>query len=289
MKKEIINALIKNELIDDEIYLDYIEELINKEELSNYVDSIMITTDDLSGFDTKSRVLSFNPDMIIWSPFDKKVPCIDLLVSEKERKTNSIKSANMANIYNLFVIRHEIEHIVQDKIIDSSDDSILKNILMKDTISLMLDTGFFNNFYYKKYHDRFYNEYNANINAYKKVLDELNKLNISDIKRILKKINKVIGNYVLYSYSDIDNINEYSTPIKNMYKINNHLNELCKEHSIKVENTTGYSKFNIEEKPSTESLKLMYGLAIKPDTYKTIRKVSNGRIKTLNLFNEIKN
>ena len=123
----------------------------------------------------------------------------------------------------------------------------------------------------------------------KKVLDELNKLTISDIKRILKKINKVIGNYVLYSYSDIDNINEYSTPIKNMYKINNHLNELCKEHSIKVENTTGYSKFNIEEKPSTESLKLMYGLAIKPDTYKTIRKVSNGRIKTLNLFNEIKN
>lgn len=289
MTKEIITSIKEKKLIDDEIYLDYIEEQINKYNLHDFINGILLTTDDISGFDNKSGIMYFNPDMITWTLINKDVPDIDLLVSNKERKTNTIKEANLANLYNLFVLRHEIQHVIQDKVINTPTDSLLRNVLIKDTNSLMIDTNFFKNFYYQKYHDRFYNEYNANIIAYKEVLDNIEKLNEIELDPLIKKINIVVAKYLLYCYSDINNTKKYSTPIKNMYKLNEHLVKRSKEHDIEIVDEVQYSKFNKDEKPNKEIDKIVYGLNINPSTYDYIKKVSKGKIKTLNLFEQIKN
>ena len=139
MTKEIKDALINNELIDDEIYLDYIGERLEEEKLTDYVNGVMLTNDDSSGYIQTNRVLLFNPDEIIMKNVDESIPTLNLLVNDKERRHNCIKCANCANIYNLFSINHEINHIIQDLKMQSQEQSILRNLIIKDSISLILD------------------------------------------------------------------------------------------------------------------------------------------------------
>ena len=287
MTKEIKETLINNELIDDEIYLDYIGERLEEEKLTDYVNGVMLTNDDSSGYIQTSRVLLFNPDEIIMKNEDESIPTLNMLVNDRERMKNCIKCANCANIYNLFSINHEINHIIQDLKMQSQEQSILRNLIIRDSISLILDEKKFKSFYYKKYHDRFYNEYNANINCYIDILRELD--NIKELNDLVVKSNMIIGKHLIYLYSDIDNRKRYSTPVRNMYRLYNHIIEICNKHDYNVDIDIELKKYSINDKPKTEFDKLRYGLSINPETYNYIKSVAKGKTKTLNLFEQIKN
>ncbi len=288
MTKDIIKALKNNTLIEDEVYLDYIGERLEEENLADHINGVMFTTDDNSGYVQQEGILYFNPDIISWENVDKKVPSLDSLITKKEKRKRLLKEANSSNIYNLFVINHEIRHIMQDKIMVSNKKSILRSLIIKDTISLLLNDNAFKNFYYEKYHDRFFLEYDANLTSYINTLNTLNNLDIENLNSILIKANKIISDHLLYCYSDIDNTKKTSTPIKNMYKLYNHITNKCNEHGVKIDIDIDYESFKKEEKPKEELEKLKYGLAIKKETYNYINMVSKNKIKTLNLFEQIK-
>lgn len=252
MTKDIIKALKNNTLIEDEVYLDYIGERLEEENLSNHINEVIFTTDDNSGYIQEEGLLYFNPDIISWENIDKKVPSLDSLITNKERKKNLIKEANTANIYNLFEINHEIRHIMQNKIMISKEDSILKKLIIKDTISLLLNDNAFKNFYYEKYHDRFFLEYDANITSYIYTLNLLNSLNLDILNELLIKTNKIIAEHLLYCYSDIDNTKKTSTPIKNMYRLYNHITKRCNEHNINIDIDIDYGSIKKEDKPKKE-------------------------------------
>ena len=289
MTKEIIEALKNNTLIEDEIYLDYIGERLEEEDLTDHINGTVFTTDDNSGYVQQEGILYFNPDIITWDNTNKKVPSLDSLISKREKRKRLLKEANTSNLYNLFVINHEIRHIMQDKIMVSKEKSILRALFIKDTISLLLNDNAFKNFYYEKYHDRFFLEYDANITSYIKTLDILNNLDLDNLNDLLIKTNKIIADHLIYCYSDIDNTKKTSTPIKNMYRLYNHITNKCEEHDINLDININYGTFKKGDKPKEEIEKLKYGLAIKKETYDYLKQISKGKVKTLNLFEQIKN
>ena len=225
------------------------------------------------------------------------MPGLEHIISKKEQKTGKIKDKNTSNLYNFFVINHEIEHANQIKLLNTLDpDKHLNDLytiwryllLIKDVLLENNSIIYFNDMPYNNYHDYYISEYDANINSYINTLNFLNNLDIKEIETNINVFNMLIAKNLLYLYRDIENKRKFSTPSTNFIKLHNHIRKLLQERNI-YNSESFLNLYKGIEKPSKEIDRLKLGFQISKDTYKYLTLVSKEKHKTLNLFNDIMN
>ena len=276
MKENFINK----EFIDDTIFLEYIKEEIIKRNLENYIENIIFNKDDENEYSVQDKRITINLDYILF----KSSNIIENMITKKEQNNGIIKDMNNVNIYNLYVINHELEHANQTKfLLDSKLNSKYLNfkysLLVKDLLLVDNIFTFLNKNTYYKYHDIFFSEYDADINSFINTLNFINSLDIDIIEKNIQKFNILIAKTLLKRYKNIKS----NTPYENFMNLYHSIFEYLK---IESKYHINYENYDF---PSSQIERLKLGVDISKDTYKYLTLVSKNKHKTLNLFNDIMN
>ena len=295
--EEIKKCILSKDYITDEMYIDYIiSEVINRD-LIEYIKEVEFDDYKMCSFNNQEKLITINPNEILYENGIKGIPDLVNVISKREQRTGRLKDKNNYNLYNYFVINHEIEHASQVKLLNTLDPDEHLNepyviwrylLLIKDILLENNSIIYFNDMPYSVYHDYFISEYDANINSYINTLNFFNSLDIKEINKNIEKFNMIIAKNLLYLYRDIENKRKLSTPSKNFIKLHNHIRKLLKSKNIyNPENF--FDIYKGIEKPSSQIERLKLGFQISKDTYKYLTSVSKEKHKTLNLFNDIIN
>lgn len=295
--EEIKKCILSKDYITDEMYIDYIiSEVINRD-LIEYIKEVEFDDYKMCSFNNQEKLITINPNEILYENGIKGIPDLVNVISKREQKTGKLKDKNSYNLYNYFVINHEIEHASQVKLLNTLDPDehlnepyiiwryllLVKYILLENNSII-----YFNDMPYNTYHDYFISEYDANINSYINTLNFINSLDLKEINKNIEKFNMIIAKNLLYLYRDIECKRKISTPSKNFIKLHNHIRKLLKNRNIyNPENF--FDIYKGIEKPSSQIERLKLGFQISKDTYKYLTSVSKEKHKTLNLFNDIMN
>ena len=295
--EEIKKCILNKDYITDEMYIDYIiNEVINRD-LIEYIKEVEFDDDKICEFNNQEKLITINPNEILYENGIKGIPDLVNVISRKEQRTGKLKDKNNYNLYNYFVINHEIEHASQVKLLNTLDPDEHLNepyviwrylLLLKDILLENNSIIYFNDMPYNTYHDYYISEYDANINSYINTLNFLNNLDLREINTNIEKFNTIIAKNLLYLYRDIENKRKLSTPSKNFIKLHNHVRRLLESRNIyNPENF--FDIYRGIEKPSLQIERLKLGFQISKDTYEYLTLVSKEKHKTLNLFNDIMN
>lgn len=295
--EEIKKCILNKDYITDEMYIDYIiNEVINRD-LIEYIKEVEFDDDKICEFNNQEKLITINPNEILYENGIKGIPDLVNVISRKEQRTGKLKDKNNYNLYNYFVINHEIEHESQVKLLNTLDPDEHLNepyviwrylLLLKDILLENNSIIYFNDMPYNTYHDYYISEYDANINSYINALNFINSLDLKEINKNIEKFNMIIAKNLLYLYRDIENKRKFSPPSKNFIKLHNHIRKLLKNRNIyNPENF--FDIYKGIEKPSSQIERLKLGFQISKDTYKYLTLVSKEKHKTLNLFNDIMN
>ena len=271
---------INKEFIDDTIFLEYIKEEIIKRNLENYIENIIFNKDDENEYSVQDKRITINLDYILF----KSSNIIENMITKKEQNNGIIKDMNNVNIYNLYVINHELEHANQTKfLLDSKLNSKYLNfkysLLVKDLLLVDNIFTFLNKNTYYKYHDIFFSEYDADINSFINTLNFINSLDIDIIEKNIQKFNILIAKTLLKRYKNIKS----NTPYENFMNLYHSIFEYLK---IESKYHINYENYDF---PSSQIERLKLGVDISEDTYEYLTLVSKNKNKTLNLFNDIMN
>lgn len=295
--EEIKKCILNKDYITDEMYIDYIiSEVINRD-LIEYIKEVEFDDDKICEFNNQEKLITINPNEILYENGIKGIPDLVNVISRKEQRTGKLKDKNNYNLYNYFIINHEIEHANQVKLLNTLDPDEHLNepyviwrylLLLKDILLENNSIIYFNDMPYNTYHDYYISEYDANINSYINALNFINSLDLKEINKNIEKFNMIIAKNLLYLYRDIENKRKFSPPSKNFIKLHNHIRKLLKNRNIyNPENF--FDIYKGIEKPSSQIERLKLGFQISKDTYKYLTLVSKEKHKTLNLFNDIMN
>lgn len=295
--EEIKKCILSKDYITDEMYIDYIiSEVINRD-LIEYIKEVEFDDDKICEFNNQEKLITINPNEILYENGIKGIPDLVNVISRKEQRTGKLKDKNNYNLYNYFIINHEIEHASQVKLLNTLDPDEHLNepyviwrylLLVKDILLENNSIIYFNDMPYNTYHDYYISEYDANINSYINTLNFINSLDLKEINKNIEKFNMIIAKNLLYLYRDIENKRKFSPPSKNFIKLHNHIRKLLKNRNIyNPENF--FDIYKGIEKPSSQIERLKLGFQISKDTYKYLTLVSKEKHKTLNLFNDIMN
>ena len=295
--EEIKKCILNKDYITDEMYIDYIiNEVINRD-LIEYIKEVEFDDDKICEFNNQEKLITINPNEILYENGIKGIPDLVNVISRKEQRTGKLKDKNNYNLYNYFVINHEIEHASQVKLLNTLDPDEHLNepyviwrylLLLKDILLENNSIIYFNDMPYNTYHDYYISEYDANINSYINALNFINSLDLKEINKNIEKFNMIIAKNLLYLYRDIENKRKFSPPSKNFIKLHNHIRKLLKNRNIyNPENF--FDIYKGIEKPSSQIERLKLGFQISKDTYDYLTLVSKEKHKTLNLFNDIMN
>ena len=295
--EEIKKCILNKDYITDEMYIDYIiNEVINRD-LIEYIKEVEFDDDKICEFNNQEKLITINPNEILYENGIKGIPDLVNVISRKEQRTGKLKDKNNYNLYNYFVINHEIEHASQVKLLNTLDPDEHLNepyviwrylLLLKDILLENNSIIYFNDMPYNTYHDYYISEYDANINSYINTLNFINSLDLKEINKNIEKFNMIIAKNLLYLYRDIENKRKFSPPSKNFIKLHNHIRKLLKNRNLyNPENF--FDIYKGIEKPSSQIERLKLGFQISKDTYKYLTSVSKEKHKTLNLFNDIMN
>lgn len=295
--EEIKKCILNKDYITNEMYIDYIiSEVINRD-LIEYIKEVEFDDDKICEFNNQEKLITINPNEILYENGIKGIPDLVNVISRKEQRTGKLKDKNNYNLYNYFVINHEIEHASQVKLLNTLDPDEHLNepyviwrylLLLKDILLENNSIIYFNDMPYNTYHDYYISEYDANINSYINALNFINSLDLKEINKNIEKFNMIIAKNLLYLYRDIENKRKFSPPSKNFIKLHNHIRKLLKNRNIyNPENF--FDIYKGIEKPSSQIERLKLGFQISKDTYKYLTLVSKEKHKTLNLFNDIMN
>ena len=295
--EEIKKCILNKDYITDEMYIDYIiNEVINRD-LIEYIKEVEFDDDKICEFNNQEKLITINPNEILYENGIKGIPDLVNVISRKEQRTGKLKDKNNYNLYNYFVINHEIEHASQVKLLNTLDPDEHLNepyviwrylLLLKDILLENNSIIYFNDMPYNTYHDYYISEYDANINSYINTLNFINSLDLKEINKNIEKFNMIIAKNLLYLYKDIENKRKLSTPSINFIKLHNHIRKLLKNRNIdNPENF--FDEYEGIEKPSSQIERLKLGFQISKDTYDYLTLVSKEKHKTLNLFNDIMN
>ena len=276
MKENFINK----EFIDDTIFLEYIKEEIIKRNLKNYIENIIFDKDGENEYSVQDKRITINLNDILF----KSSNIIENMITKKEQNNGIIKDMNNVNIYNLYVINHELEHVNQIKfLLDSKLNSKYLNfkylLLVKDLLLVDNIFTFLNKNTYYKYHDIFFSEYDADINSFINTLNFINSLDIDIIEKNIQKFNILIAKTLLKRYKNIKS----NTPYENFMNLYHSIFEYLK---IESKYHINYENYDF---PSSQIERLKLGVDISEDTYEYLTLVSKNKHKTLNLFNDIMN
>lgn len=295
--EEIKKCILNKDYITNEMYIDYIiSEVINRD-LIEYIKEVEFDDDKICEFNNQEKLITINPNEILYENGIKGIPDLVNVISRKEQRTGKLKDKNNYNLYNYFIINHEIEHANQVKLLNRLNPKehlnepyifwrfllLIKEVLLENNYIIYLK-----DMPYKVYHDYYISEYDANINSYINTLNFFNSLDIKEINKNIEKFNMIIAKNLLYLYRDIENKRKLSTPSKNFIKLHNHVRRLLESRNIyNPENF--FDIYRGIEKPSLQIERLKLGFQISKDTYEYLTLVSKEKHKTLNLFNDIMN
>lgn len=295
--EEIKKCILNKDYITDEMYIDYIiSEVINRD-LIKYIKEVEFDDDKICEFNNQEKLITINPNEILYENGIKGIPDLVNVISRKEQRTGKLKDKNNYNLYNYFIINHEIEHANQVKLLNRLNPKEHLNepyifwrflLLIKEVLLENNSIIYLKDMPYKVYHDYYISEYDANINSYINTLNFLNNLDLREINTNIEKFNTIIAKNLLYLYRDIENKRKLSTPSKNFIKLHNHVRRLLESRNIyNPENF--FDIYRGIEKPSLQIERLKLGFQISKDTYEYLTLVSKEKHKTLNLFNDIMN
>lgn len=295
--EEIKKCILNKDYITDEMYIDYIiSEVINRD-LIEYIKEVEFDDDKICEFNNQEKLIIINPNEILYENGIKGIPDLVNVISRKEQRTGKLKDKNNYNLYNYFIINHEIEHANQVKLLNRLNPKEHLNepyifwrflLLIKEVLLENNSIIYLKDMPYKVYHDYYISEYDANINSYINTLNFLNNLDLREINTNIEKFNTIIAKNLLYLYRDIENKRKLSTPSKNFIKLHNHVRRLLESRNIyNPENF--FDIYRGIEKPSLQIERLKLGFQISKDTYEYLTLVSKEKHKTLNLFNDIMN
>lgn len=295
--EEIKKCILNKDYITDEMYIDYIiSEVINRD-LIEYIKEVEFDDDKICEFNNQEKLITINPNEILYENGIKGIPYLVNVISRKEQRTGKLKDKNNYNLYNFFIINHEIEHANQVKLLNRLNPKEHLNepyifwrflLLIKEVLLENNSIIYLKDMPYKVYHDYYISEYDANINSYINTLNFFNSLDIKEINKNIEKFNMIIAKNLLYLYRDIENKRKLSTPSKNFIKLHNHVRRLLESRNIyNPENF--FDIYRGIEKPSLQIERLKLGFQISKDTYDYLTLVSKEKHKTLNLFNDIMN
>lgn len=295
--EEIKKCILNKDYITNEMYIDYIiSEVINRD-LIEYIKEVEFDDDKICEFNNQEKLITINPNEILYENGIKGIPDLVNVISRKEQRTGKLKDKNNYNLYNYFIINHEIEHANQVKLLNRLNPKEHLNepyifwrflLLIKEVLLENNSIIYLKDMPYKVYHDYYISEYDANINSYINTLNFFNNLDIKEINKNIEKFNMIIAKNLLYLYRDIENKRKLSTPSKNFIKLHNHVRRLLESRNIyNPENF--FDIYRGIEKPSLQIERLKLGFQISKDTYEYLTLVSKEKHKTLNLFNDIMN
>jgi|GEM_PF-6415775 hypothetical protein len=295
--EEIKKCILNKDYITNEMYIDYIiSEVINRD-LIEYIKEVEFDDDKICEFNNQEKLITINPNEILYENGIKGIPDLVNVISRKEQRTGKLKDKNNYNLYNYFIINHEIEHANQVKLLNRLNPKEHLNepyifwrflLLIKEVLLENNSIIYLKDMPYKVYHDYYISEYDANINSYINTLNFFNSLDIKEINKNIEKFNMIIAKNLLYLYRDIENKRKLSTPSKNFIKLHNHVRRLLESRNIyNPENF--FDIYRGIEKPSLQIERLKLGFQISKDTYEYLTLVSKEKHKTLNLFNDIMN
>lgn len=295
--EEIKKCILNKDYITDEMYIEYIMSEVIDRDLTEYIKEVEFDDDKICEFNNQEKLITINPNEILYENGIKGIPDLVNVISRKEQRTGKLKDKNNYNLYNYFIINHEIEHANQVKLLNTLDPDEHLNepyviwrylLLVKDILLENNSIIYFNDMPYNTYHDYYISEYDANINSYINTLNFINSLDLKEINKNIEKFNMIIAKNLLYLYRDIENKRKFSPPSKNFIKLHNHIRKLLKNRNIyNPENF--FDIYKGIEKPSSQIERLKLGFQISKDTYKYLTLVSKEKHKTLNLFNDIMN
>lgn len=300
--EDIINTLKKyftaNCFIDGKILKQYLIELVKQEQIEDYVHNVYIKYDKGSSYNIFNHEIVINPIELMAKRHKSnfEVVTLDKLITNIEKSIRIVINANNINTYNIFQANHELTHVFQNIIYNEGDiNDLYSGLLSKCLILMNIDEKYFNSKYYNTFHEEFYSEYDANINAYIMTLFLLNGMNLKKLDKLTNKFNMIIAKNILSLYRNIFNKNELSTPSLNTIRLFNKLKYEIRE--IDEEEFDKIIKFEIHAydsirnlpKPKDQFTRLELGLSLNNETLKYIYNISIGRKKTLNLFDDIKN
>ena len=106
---------------------------------------------------------------------------------------------------------------------------------------------------------------------------------------MLYKINKVIAKRLIDLYIGIYDKDKCSTPLNNALKLYKTMLEIMKSNNYKYFSTTPLSELKKIDRPKHDIERLRLGLSISTKSMNHINNVANGKDKTLNLYNDIRN
>lgn len=295
--EEIKKCILNKDYITNEMYIDYIiSEVINRD-LIEYIKEVEFDDDKICEFNNQEKLITINPNEILYENGIKGIPDLVNVISRKEQRTGKLKDKNNYNLYNYFIINHEIEHANQVKLLNRLNPKEHLNepyifwrflLLIKEVLLENNSIIYLKDMPYKVYHDYYISEYDANINSYINTLNFFNSLDIKEINKNIEKFNMIIAKNLLYLYRDIENKRKLSTPSKNFIKLHNHVRRLLESRNIyNPENF--FDIYRGIEKPSLQIERLKLDFQISKDTYEYLTLVSKEKHKTLNLFNDIMN
>ena len=274
------NKLKKNKLMNNTILLDYMRKRIQEEDIDDYITSLNIGEDDSSYYDPNTGSFYLNKNEITLNNIDSEVP--DLGNSLKNKDIDY----NFVNIYNIFTINHEINHVIQKKCRNEDDNTLKRDLFILGQILIYIDYTYLNLQYTNKYHDKFLNEYNSHIESYLETIGLFHAYDLPILKNHLIELNKIASKHILFMYSDIDN-NKLSNPIRNSFKLYKRMLKKCEEDEIELDFYISNLDEIEKEKPNSELEKLRLGFSVSEDTLNFLKNISNNKIKTLNLFEDI--
>ena len=295
--EEIKKCILNKDYITNEMYIDYIiSEVINRD-LIEYIKEVEFDDDKICEFNNQEKLITINPNEILYENGIKGIADLVNVISRKEQRTGKLKDKNNYNLYNYFIINHEIEHANQVKLLNRLNPKEHLNepyifwrflLLIKEVLLENNSIIYLKDMPYKVYHDYYISEYDANINSYINTLNFFNSLDIKEINKNIEEFNMIIAKNLLYLYRDIENKRKLSTPSKNFIKLHNHVRRLLESRNIyNPENF--FDIYRGIEKPSLQIERLKLGFQISKDTYEYLTLVSKEKHKTLNLFNDIMN
>lgn len=236
--EEIKKCILNKDYIIDEMYIEYIMSEVIDRDLTEYIKKVEFNDKKINSFNNLEKLITINHNYILQKG---EIPDLANIISNREKKTGKLKNKNSYNLYNFFVINHEIEHASQVKLLYSIDPIehlnepytfwrfllLIREILLEDnSITYLKDMP------YSVYHDYFISEYDANINSYINTLNFFNSLDIKEINKNIEKFNTIIAKNLLYLYRDIENKRKLSTPSKNFIKLHNHVRRLLESRNI---------------------------------------------------------
>ena len=283
---------INNEFFDLEMYEQYILKRLDEEDLFNIIGTINISDDTVCGFNGVTSTLSFNRYEIFY--FNQK-QLKNSIFKYEDIKNNIIKTPNELNYFNLFEINHELEHAKQLNTllypVESNDLFYFwyRQMLFKDQFTSYHDDEYLNSELYINFHDNFFSEYSADIESELETIALINSFNNKELNKLLYKINKVTAKRLLELYTDIDDEDKYSTPLNNALKLYKAMLKIIKNNDYPHFPTAPLSELRKIDRPKDTIDRLRLGLALNSKTMNHINNVANGKDKTLNLYNDIRN